>query len=209
MTIVQPRLHHISTYEVTSDFLSQWGHYTLRPVAEQAYSGKGSYVPGEHCKFCRIAARCNALKRYTEYLMVAGSEPALLTMNELGEALKGLDVLKSYINSVEAYALGKLLEGDAVPGWKLVEGRSVRKIVNEQDAVATLVELGWDADQCYKPRELRTITDLERMVGKKNFTAILGPFIDKPKGKPTLAPADDPRETYCVTTAEDEFSKHI
>lgn len=209
MSIIQPRLHHISVYGMSSAALIDWGYGTLKPAAELAYSGKGSYVPGEHCKFCRIAARCNALRRYTEYLMTTGAEPALLTMAELGEALKGVDILRSYINAVESYALGRLMEGEAVPGWKLVEGRSVRRIANEAEAVATLVELGWDEEQCYKPRELRTITDLECMVGRKNFNAILGRFVEKPQGRPTLAPESDPREGYKANTAEGDFAQML
>lgn len=206
MTIIQPRLHHVSVLSLPAPSLVNWGYSVLKPAASKAFSGQGPYVPGPHCHFCRVAARCNALRRYTEYVQTVSGEPALLTLTELGDALRNLDILKAYVNAVESYALGKLLEGSEIPGWKLVEGRSVRKIVNEQDAVARLVELGWDEDQCYKPRELRTISELEKMVGKKNFTAVLGDFIDKPKGKPTLALADDPRDAYQVNTAENDFA---
>ena len=58
-------------------------------------------------------------------------------------------------------------------------------------------------DAYMKPRELKTITDLEKIIGKKRFAEICGEWIDKPQGKPTLVPESDKRPELDT----DDFSK--
>lgn len=41
--------------------------------------------------------------------------------------------------------------------------------------------------------KLQTITALEKLVGKKDFAEIVGEYIEKPQGKPTLVPVSDKR----------------
>jgi len=196
MTIIQPRLHHISSYELRAETLSDWGHQVLKPAAEKAFRGEGEYIAGDHCRFCPVAHKCKALARYAESSVSAGSAPTLMTAEEVGQSLLKLDTIKAWISAIEEYALNECLEGRPIPGWKVVEGRSVRKITDVSGAVSTLVKLGWDEEQCYKPRELHTITELERMVGKKNFPDVLGAYVVKPQGKPTLAQESDPRPVF-------------
>ncbi|MCM1517573.1 MAG: DUF2800 domain-containing protein [Pseudoflavonifractor sp.] len=92
----------------------------------------------------------------------------------------------------------------AYPGYKLVEGRSVRRIT-DSDAVASLLrDEGYDTAEYMKPATLCGISDLERLVGKKRFAALCEGYITKPQGKPTLVPADDKRPAYNAAT--DDFN---
>jgi hypothetical protein len=97
---------------------------------------------------------------------------------------------------VEEFALEAALEGDTIPGYKVVEGRSVRKISNATEAIQRLEGAGIPAENYLKPAELKTITDLEKMLTKKGFNAILGDLVIKPEGKPALVSVDDPRQPY-------------
>lgn len=45
----------------------------------------------------------------------------------------------------------------------------------------------------YKPREIITLTQMEKDFGKKKVAEILKDLITKPQGKPTLAPESDRR----------------
>ena len=103
-------------------------------------------------------------------------------------------LVKTWISGVEEYALAQALSGVQLPGWKIVEGRSVRKIVDADATITALNQAGYKITEILKPRELRTITDLEKLVGKKQFAALCGEWIEKPKGKPTLAPESDKRK---------------
>ncbi|MBO5496305.1 MAG: DUF2800 domain-containing protein [Oscillospiraceae bacterium] len=103
-----------------------------------------------------------------------------------------------------------LEHGETVPGWKLVEGRSTRRIRNEAEARRILSEAGFQSAD-YDKTELRGITDLTRLVGgAKVFNTLLGELVEKQPGKPALAPADDPRKDYSpAVSAEASFGEML
>lgn len=111
--------------------------------------------------------------------------------------------MKTWLSGVEEYALQQALSGVQLPGWKIVEGRSVRKITDQDAAAVALNKAGYLTAQIYKPQELRTITDLEKLIGKKQFAALVGDYIEKPQGKPTLAPESDKRKA--IDPVADDF----
>lgn len=192
MTIIQPRLKHESSWEMSAYDLLDWAHHTLKPAADLAYTGKGEQVPGDHCRFCKVAAQCKALKEYATALPT-DSDPTLMTLADVAALLPRFAAVKSWMASVEDYALDKALEGENVPGFKIVEGRSVRKISNTGEAIQRLQKAGIEPVSYLKPAELKTLTDLEKTLTKKGFTAILGDLVIKPEGKPTLVEEADPR----------------
>lgn len=194
MTIVQPRIANLSEWEVSVETLKLWAIYELKPAAEAAIKGEGEQHPGEWCRFCKVKARCRSLASMcTE---TAAQDPRLLSNEELGkEILSQIDIIKSWISSTEDYALGKALSGESISGWKLVEGRSVRKITAPNEVVYKLTEAGGiQEEELFKPKELKSLTDIEKIVGKKKFAELCGQYIDKPKGKPTLVPESDKRK---------------
>ena len=205
MTIVQPRIDNLSEYELGVQDLLNWAEAELTPKAQQAFEGKGPQVPGEWCQFCKVKNCCRALTERCTSTAANYADPRLLTPEELATAvLPNLAIIKTWLSGVEDYALNQALAGVALPGWKLVEGRSNRKITDPDAAAAALNQAGYKTTEIYKPQELRTITDLERLTGKKNFAAICGEFIDKPQGKPTLAPESDKRPA--INPAADDFA---
>lgn len=200
MNIVQPRLHWVSTWAITTEHLLSWAEEILRPAAVEAYQGGGAFHPGDHCKFCAVAPRCKslALQASSMNLDKAG---ALMTDEEISKALKSAGAVKAWIASLEAYALDRALEGHTVPGWKVVEGRSVRQITDQESAMAALNAAGLSEVNYCKPKELRNISDLERLLTKKGFNAMLGQFVTKTTGKPTLVEESDPRPAMGSTSS--------
>lgn len=129
----------------------------------------------------------------------------ILTPEELAnDVLPRLATVKTWLAGVEEYALQQALSGVEIPGWKIVEGRSVRKITDISGAASALSNAGYATADIYKPQELRTITELEKLAGKKQFAAICGDYIVKPQGKPTLAPTSDKRPA--INPIADDFS---
>lgn len=192
-TIVQPRIDNLSEFEITVQELTEWAEKTLKPAAEKAYKGEGTQQPGEWCQFCKVKNRCRALADKCKNVVAA--DPKLITAEELAkEVLPMVPLVKTWISGVEEYALAQALSGVQLPGWKIVEGRSVRKIVDADATITALNQAGYKITEILKPQELRTITDLEKLVGKKQFAALCGEWIEKPKGKPTLAPESDKRK---------------
>lgn len=203
MTIVQPRLDNLSEFEMGVDDLMVWTDTILKPRAEEAYSGKGHQMPGEWCRFCKVKSQCRALAE--NCVKAVNSDPSLLTRQDIEQhILPLLPTVKSWLSGMEEYTLEQALAGVRYEGYKLVEGRSVRRISDPKAVMETLQGEGYDEADYLKPTELRTITDLEKLVGKKKFTTLCGDSIVKPQGKPTLVPESDKRPPYNAASADFE-----
>lgn len=196
MTIIQPRLRHESSWAMTAPDLLHWAHNRLKPAALKAWKGEGEQTPGDHCRFCRVAAQCKALAGYTLTVTEDKTEPGLMSLEEIARILPHFATIKSWISSVEEFALETALEGKTLPGYKVVEGRSIRKISDTTEARERLDKAGILPESYLKPAELKTITDLEKTLTKKGFNAILGDLVVKPEGKPTLVEEADPRPAF-------------
>lgn len=194
MTIIQPRIENFSEWELSVSELMAWTDSVLTPKAQQAYKGDGPQVPGDWCQFCKVKSNCRALTQKCIEAAKNHPDPKLISPDELAaDVLPMLATVKTWLAGVEDYALQQALSGVQLAGWKVVEGRSVRKITDQDGAALALNKAGYKTTEIYKPQELRTITDLEKLTGKKQFAAICGDFIEKPQGKPTLAPESDKR----------------
>ena len=192
-TIVQPRIDNLSEYEITVEELTAWAANVLTPAAEKAYKGEGPQTPGAWCQFCKVKNQCRALA--SKCKEVVAVDPKLITPEELAkDVLPMVPIVKTWISGVEDFALAQALSGVQLPGWKIVEGRSVRKITDTDSVAAVLTKNGYKQNDIVKPGEMRTIADLEKLVGKKQFAAMCGEWINKPQGKPTLAPEGDKRK---------------
>ena len=194
MTIIQPRIENFSEWELSVSELMAWTDSVLTPKAQQAYKGDGPQVPGDWCQFCKVKSNCRALTQKCIEAAKNHPDPKLISPDELAaDVLPMLATVKTWLAGVEDYALQQALSGVQLAGWKVVEGRSVRKITDQDGAALALNKAGYKTTEIYKPQELRTITDLEKLTGKKQFAAICGDFIEKPQGKPALAPESDKR----------------
>jgi len=203
MTIVQPRIDNLSEFEITADDLQKWAEEELQPKAKEAFSGKGKQMPGAWCQFCKVKARCKALTETALNLAKEKADPNLLTPEEIAnDVLPFIDIVKSWLTGVEEYTLQAALNGTNYPGYKIVAGRSIRKITDVEAVMQELQSNAFAEESYMKPRELRSITDLEKLVGKKRFAELCGKWIEKPQGKPTLVPESDKRPAY-DTTADD------
>ncbi len=208
MTIIQPRLRHESSWGMTAADLMDWAQNELAPAALKAWNGEGEQVPGDHCRFCKVAAKCKALADYTLSATEDNlKEPRLMSLDEIAKLLPIFGTIKNWISSVEEFALEAALEGDTIPGYKVVEGRSLRKISNPAEAISRLEAAGIPAESYLKAPELKTITDLEKTLTKKGFKTILGDLVIKPEGKPTLVEESDPREPF--SKAKNDFKDII
>lgn len=203
MTIIQPRLDNISTFEVTTEDLLKWAEDYVRPRAELAIKGKGEFCAGDHCKFCRAKAVCRArAEKNMELAKYDFEEPALLDNNDVAYILSKIDELVNWAGDVKDFALEQALNGEEYDGFKVVEGRSNRKYADTEAIVEILRDNNFNDPDIFKPSELITLTNMEKLVGKKKLTELIGDYIVKPPGKPTLVPITDKREPYNPAKAD-------
>lgn len=203
MTIIQPRLDHVTSYTMTASDLYDWAAQTVQPIAALAYAGEGERATGDWCRWCKIKATC--AKRAAELLKAADlMEQQELSDDQISAVLSLADDLKGWLSDVEGYALSSALKGETIPGWKVVEGRSNRKIKDTEELADALLEEYSESD-IYKPTELKSLTDLEKLVGKKTMAERYGEYIYKPEGKPTLVPETDKRPAYSLVENQFDF----
>lgn len=197
MTIFQPRLSGVqSSDEISGKELLKWAEKTVKPKAKQAFAGKGKFAPSEEtCKFCRAKEQCKARYEKNLALFDEAEDPLLITPELAGAVLEKAADIKAWLTDLENLVQSTILSGKAVPGWKIVEGRSNRKFVDEQKVADAMKAAGYDEALLYE-RKLITLTQMEKDFGKKAVANTLGSLIIKPQGKPTLAPESDKRPAF-------------
>lgn len=211
IVIVQPRMDHISEFEITREQLDWWADNELAPAAANALSDDASFTPGEkQCRFCNAKGACRALAEFNlqeacEGFSVVGDDIApkdiaFLTNEELGDLLPSLDGIAKWIKAVEAHAQGELERGNDVPGYKLVEGRSLRKWADENDAEAALKRTKLKVADVFT-KKLISPAVAEKLLGKNH--KVLAEHVVKPEGKPTIAPSTDKRPALDTNPAND------
>lgn len=200
MTIFQPRLSNISTWNTTADELLLWAEDYLKPRAELAFHGDGEQSAGDWCRFCKVRAVCR--KRAEENMRLAAydfREPPLLDNDEIADILSKAEELASWVSDVKGYALSALIRGKKIDGYKLVEGRSIRKYMDEEKVADVVREAGFEPYD----HTVKGITAMTAMLGKKRFNELLGDLITKPAGKPTIAPESDRRPAITINDFND------
>lgn len=211
MTIYQPRLDSISTFEIPAAKLKQWAEEELKLLAALAFKGEGEFVPGVNCRFCKAAGVCKANADFN--LQLAKHEfadPKLLTDEQVTEILDREDLFTKWITAVKDNALYEAVtNGKKWPNYKLVEGRSNRVFTDEAKVADTLKTKGLAEDKIYT-KKLVGITALEKELTKPVFNEYLGDLVMKPTGKATLVPSTDKRpELNSVEAATTEFAEHM
>lgn len=202
LSVYQPRRENVSAYTVSVKELLSWAENVLAPAAKLAFEGKGEFHAGEHCRFCKAKATCRKRAEFNLELARYDFEmPPTLTDEEVAAVLAKADELAAWADDVKEYALKKALSGVKFDGFKLVEGRSVRRYTDE-DAVAEAVgKAGYDPYE----KKVRGITAMSAYLGKKQFKKLLedAGLVEKPRGKPTLVPMSDKRPA--IDTAAQDF----
>ena len=206
MHIYQPRLNNVSDDSTTVEELMKWGKQN-KPVAERAFKGKGKYNPGEHCRFCQHAGRCRALtKTCTEYVETHSLRVGVpvLAPYEVADVLRMEPVISLWLKRVKEQAFTSLMNGEEVPGYKLVEGKlGNRKWTNETDVYAALIDAGYNEDEITETKVLSPAA-MDKALGKKKAAELLEGFIERAPGQPTVVPETDKRPAY---NRADDFEK--
>jgi hypothetical protein len=206
LTIHQPRLDHVSSWEVEADELRAWRE-EVAVVAEEALSDNAHFGPSEEaCRFCPAAGDCRA-RMEAATSADFGTDPDLISPEEMGELLKEIPMIEAFCAAVKDAALRKLYsDHQDIPGWKVVMSGGRRSISDHAAALEALHQVGYDNDEVAVVK-VRPIGELERLLGKDVFDQVLGSLAPKGTGSPSLAPEDDPRPAVSnITEAVKEFS---
>jgi len=210
LTIVQPRMSNIDTWETTLVDLRKWGEEVLRPKAIEAYRGDGPQVPGDWCQFCKVRPRCKALHDLAMENVRRDFEeqddPRLINDDELLTLYENADFITKFLTDVKATVLKEALAGKKWEGYKLVEGKSNRQITDEAQALLILKGELYTTDEIANVK-IKGLGDLEKLLKKAGFNSLLGHLVVKPAGAPTLVDENDKRELYGVSRIAQDFAE--
>lgn len=210
-TVFQPRLDHVDSEELHPDELRAWRSGVAAPAAAEAlHNDDAKFGPSEKaCRWCPAAGICRARiekATLTDFGDVFADEepspprPETLSEAELAKAFLRLPSIRAWCASVEAAALEAAYgQGRKLPGLKVVMSGGKRQIKDDAAAIQTLIDAGFEAKDVANFKA-KGIGDLEKLLGKKQFAEVLGPFIEKTKGREALVPEDDKREAISPTT---------
>lgn len=195
--IYQPRVNNFSTWSISLDDLLKWGEW-VKLQADLALSKDAERIPGDkQCQWCKAKATCKSLSKFTQEIMMKEFDdleelesPEQLTKQQLRLVLDNKKLIESWLDAVEKHITTLLFDGKKFEGFKIVEGRSLRRWSNEDLAAKTLIDLKGE-DLVYK-KSLISAAQAEKLVGKKNYH-LISDYIVKPSGKPTLAKESDKR----------------
>ena len=218
MTIHQPRLLSCDTEELYKEELIKWAVEYVKPRAELAIKGEGVFYSDEDtCRWCKLRGKCKV--RADRQLEIAQKEfvaqnkppvPQNLSVEQISRILEIGPMFIDWFKDVQSYALGQLVAGVKIPGYKLVEGRSNRIITDEEKVKQLLLDIGLKEEDIMKPPQMHGITKLESLVGKKLFGELCKEYLIKPQGKLTIAPESDRRpEINTLAIAQSDFALPI
>lgn len=196
--IFQPRVDNISVHELTAEELLAWGE-SIKPIAQQAASGKGKYSAGAHCKFCPHAGKCRELaKACTQVVGVNGEKLKISTLTEweVADILKLEPMITEWLKKIKAQAVTDMLNGKPIPGYKVVAGRTTRSWADETEVIQILGAAGHPKDTITTEPELLSVAQMEKAISKKEVAKLLSGQILTTPGAPTVAPETDKRPAY-------------
>ena len=199
--IVQPRLDSVTSETLNLEALLEWGD-SIKPTAKDAWEGRGEFKTGDHCRFCSARAICSARAAEAMSIFHYGfDEPGTIADEDIPGILDVLPTAESWIKDIREYALNQAKLGQPFNGYKLVHGRRPgRKWKREQDVIDILARAGYTEEQ-YAQQGLKSVAEIEKILGRQAFDALLGNCITQGDGALTLVRAEDTRVEYTPAEA--------
>lgn len=185
----------------------------LQTAAEATEQPNAPLVAGDHCRWCPALVICpqviearNAAAAEEFTPKAAAYQKALIDPQELSRLKKLVPVLKDWCEAVDKLAYAEALAGRPVPGFKLVDKRPTRNILEDRKAelINLLSAVGGTEEQLYGKKKLRSPAQLEEEF--PDLKKFMQSFIEKKSsGKALVEDADD-RTPAKVRTAQDDFT---
>ena len=215
MVIHQPRLNHVAEYVVSVPELLAFGRQA-KEAAALALTPNAELVPGEkQCRWCKAKATCPAIRE--EVLdIVAADATDFDTLTEtvtdgspdyLSIAMDKIGLVEDWCKGIRAEVERRLMANQAVPGYKLVEGRlGNRQWANKDDAEAMFQSWRFRKDEMYD-FSLISPTKAEKLLTPARWEKAQA-LITRNAGKPSVAPVTDRRPAISGGAATaDEFGE--
>lgn len=221
LTIVQPALGHVDTWKVETLYLATWGEKIRHRVANLE-AGRGvDFAPSEGaCRWCPARSTCPALQERAQ----AAAREAFGVVNDpddpnprplntfnvrdlaLADKFELVPLVRAWAKAVEDEATRALLEGEDVPGFKVVEGRKGNRTWSDQKGARRYLEdQGLDEVEIYTEPKMVSPAQAERVLKahsqeasefRERKSGLAGFVAGGRPGAPTVVREDDPRPAF-------------
>lgn len=215
ITIVQPRMGHtdgaVRSEEFTLEELLAFATELL-DAARKTQEPDAPLAAGSHCRFCPASGICPAQRDHAQSLAQIEFSvepsippaPATMPIEMVVEMLPQMSVLEDWIKACRAHVRARLEAGFDVPGYKLVATRATRKFSDEDAVEAALEVMCIPEDATHEPRELKSVAQIEKAIGKKAFNqSPLAALVEKKSNGHKMAPASDPSPAIVISRGEE------
>ena len=215
MVIHQPRLNHVAEYVITVPELLAFGR-RAKEAAALALTPNATLVPGEkQCRFCKAKATCPALREEVLDIVAADAsdfDDLTETVNNgdtdyLSVAMDKVGLVEDWCKAIRAEVERRLMAGQTVPNYKLVEGRQGNRAWADKEAIEALFQ-SWRLrkDEMYD-FSLISPTKAEKLLTPVRWEKAQS-LISRSAGKPSVAPVTDRRPAISGGAATaDEFGE--
>ena len=209
LAIIQPRANNISRFTYSSTEIRQWARNKAQPKAALAKAGGTTANAGDWCGYCpaRFTCTTRAEAALSEVRDLFGAEkPELLTTQQVAKVLSEVEFAEKWLKDARKFLHKQLSSGEETSHYKLVQGRSTRKWLNEKDVIKTLRGMKFKKAE-YINEKLCGIKAATDLLGVDGLEEHLGDMIHRPAGGPVLAPANDDRDDFNLNSAFAAFDK--
>lgn len=213
--IVQPRMQHpdgpvrsetIAYEDLVFDFAAE-----LLAAADKTQDPNAPLVAGSHCKFCPAGGVCPAQQRAAEEAAAIAfadlpvdepPRPSILPDAVFYDMLDKLPILETWIKAMHAERDARVYRGEVVPGWKVVDKRPTRKWSDPDKVLGVLKQRSFEDEEIFAPRTLKSVAQLEKVVGKAEMQDLLGELISKESSGTVVVRETDPRPAKAVSAGD-------
>lgn len=224
MTIVQPPLNQVDTWQITpeelikiTDEMKDAAAECVKELADMStaepHPERLKFNPGAaQCRFCRARHTCAALASYS---LTAAGLPALTVCDpkidtvQLARIMKNIPAVEIWISAMKERAEAELSAGHVVPGFKLVQGRAGNRAWKDAAAVLPFLKsLGLTAEQLFI-KKLVSPAQADKLLKKSKMTdeqaAAYKQMIIRPEGAPVIVEDSDPRPAVKSQLTADDY----
>lgn len=210
--IFQPRMNNVSSWSLQAAELLSWGEVAVAPTAALAAKGEGNYSTGPHCRFCPHAGSCPVLADDCGRLVCVPGTNSKVAIRELApwqvaNILFNEPMISAWLKAVKERALSGMLDGEEIPGFKVVAGRATRAWADDLEVGRVLEAAGFSRED-YTKTETLSPAAMEKAIGKKKVAELLSGHILSNPGAPTVAPVSDKRKPFDrLAEARNDFNQ--
>lgn len=227
--IIQPRLG--DTYEIcktwdTDPFTLIDFALELKQKAEETKKQDAILKSGDWCRFCNAQAICPELRKVamldaaedfknsalirlkdSKNKVIPKSGKALKvpsTDEEFAKALDWIPQILAWTKAVKEYAYRRMMSGDKIPGFKLVEKRKTRKWIDESEMIKFFQRHGLGDDEIFH-KKIKSPAQMEKILNNIEARQIQGFILAESSGYALVAESD--KRAAAVIDGSLDFSK--